>query len=190
MDPVTIGLVVSAGVSLLSGIFSASAEEEAARKEAAARRAQGKAQQEADYLAAAQMEQNAGQDQAAGQRNAANAQRQSELIQSRALAVAGASGAGMSDPSIVKIMGDLAKEGQLAVDTQLYQGDEAARQGRFAAKVKRYEGDQARKGLNIAANSAIAAGNARATATLLGTASTALKDYSTIKSHAPAPAKK
>jgi len=183
MDPVTIALLASTGVSIVSGLFGASAEQDAARKEAAARRAQGKAQQEADYFAAAQMEQNAGQDQAVGQRNAQNAQRQSDLIQSRALAVAGASGAGMSDPSIVKIMADLAKEGQLAVDAQLYQGNEAARQGRFAAKVKRYEGDQARKGLNIAANSAIAAGNARVTTTLLGTASTALGAYATIKSH-------
>lgn len=181
MDPVTGMMVISAGISLVSGFLGASAEKEAAQKEAAARRAQGKAQQEADYLAAAQMEQNAGQDQAAGQRNAQNAQRQSELIQSRALAVAGASGAGMSDPTIVKIMGDLAKEGQLAVDTQLYQGDEAARQGRFAAKVKRYEGDQARKGLNIAANSAIATGNARATATVLGTIGQGLGAAATIK---------
>lgn len=176
-------LLLSAGISLASGFLSASAERDAANREAAARRAQGKAQQEADYLAASQMEQNAGQDQAAGQINAANAQRQSELIQSRALAVAGASGAGMSDPTIVKIMGDLAKEGQLAVDTQLYQGDEAARQGRFAAKVKRYEGDQARKGLNIAANSALATGNARATATVLGTVGQGLGAYATIKSH-------
>lgn len=181
MDPVTGLMVASAGISLISGFLGASAEKDAAKREAAARRAQGKAQQEADYLAAAQMEQNAGQDQAAGQINAANAQRQSELIQSRAIAVAGASGAGVSDPSIAKIMADLAKEGQLAVDTQLYQGNEAARQGRFAAKVKRYEGDQARKGLNIAADSAIASGKARAMVTVLGTVGQGLGAYADIK---------
>lgn len=173
----TVATVASVGATL----YSAYQQGEAADRTAGQLRSQGKAQRDADYFEAAQLEQNAGQDVAASQRNAQNAQRQSQIIQSRALAVAGASGASPSDPSIAKIMADLAKEGQLAVESHLYQGNESARQGALQAKVKRYQGDQAEAGLAVSASSALATGRANVTTTLLSGASNVLGSVAKIK---------
>lgn len=94
---------------------------------------------------AAQMKQNAGQALAASQRDAISAQQQSELVASRALAVAAASGGGASDPTVVKIMAGIAAEGSYRTAVSLYQGEEKARAMLNQAKAVEYQGDVSRQ---------------------------------------------
>ena len=90
---------------------------------------------------AAQLEQNAGQQIAAAQRSGMEEERKFELMQSRAIALAAASGGGASDPTVVKIISDLAGEGSYRKSIALYQGEENARQMRLAAVARRMEGE-------------------------------------------------
>lgn len=145
MWPAIAAVAIQVGSSILGG----KAQKKAARKQAAAEEASGKAQKQSNYMAASQMDESAKQQQAIGQSNAAEEIRQSELQQSRALAIAGASGGSASDPDILRIVGDLAKEGRLAAETQMYNGNESARALRAGAKIARWEGDQAEKGAAI-----------------------------------------
>jgi len=135
---------------------AASSEEEARATES-----EGAAAQVGAEFQALQLEINAKQQQAAGQRNAQEEFRKAELLQSRALAVAGASGGGASDPDILQITSRLAQEGQYAADTHIYNGNEAARAMRIGAAVSRYEGQQARKIGKTRAGSLRRGGSAR-----------------------------
>lgn len=143
-----IGLGLAVTSTVVGGVASTKANKAAAKQ---ARR-QGKAQQEMNYFEAAQMDSAAGQQTALAQRNAQEELRKSALMQSQALAIAGASGAGASDPDVNKIMGDIAAEGRLAADTHLYNGEEAAKSLKISAKMSRWQGDQARKGMSVQAN--------------------------------------
>lgn len=141
--------LILAGAQIAGSIIGARKQSKAAEKQAEAQTQAGQAEQSSAYFEAKQMEQAAGQQQAIAQRAMAEELRRSELMQSRALAIAGASGAGLNDPTIVKIMTDLAAEGELAAQTQKYNGDEAARALKVGAKIRRWEGDQARKGAAV-----------------------------------------
>lgn len=95
---------------------------------------------------AAQMEQQAGQVVAASQRDAEEQRRQSQLMQSRALALAAASGAGASDPTVVDLIAKTAGDGAYRAGVALYQGEERHRQLLLGADAKRYEGFIAEEG--------------------------------------------
>lgn len=97
------------------------------------------AAQAAQYKAA-QLRINAGQDQASAQRSAQDADKQSQIVASRALAVAAASGGGASDPGVVTIMARNAAEGAYRQQVALYQGDEKARVENMQADATEYEG--------------------------------------------------
>lgn len=130
---------IVAGGSVLGTVLSAKGQADAGN--AAARK--GKAERAlADYQAA-QLDQNAGQEVAAGQRASAEALHQSKLLQSRALAVAAASGGGALDPNVLKIIGGIAGEGALSAEMQQYNAAESARSMRNQAKATRYSGYQA-----------------------------------------------
>jgi hypothetical protein len=94
----------------------------------------------ASQFEAEQLEQQAGQNIAASQRDMQDERRKSNLLASRALALAGASGAGASDPTVLKIISGLKGEGSLRAATALYKGEESARRIRMGASGKRYEG--------------------------------------------------
>jgi hypothetical protein len=112
---------------------------------------QGKEQYKAAKFQANQLRQNANQAEGAGQRDAQVQMRQSALTQSRALAVAGASGAGAVDPDVLRIISGLAGEGQLAADTAMYNANESARGMRNQAAVGMYEAKQAKRASKLAA---------------------------------------
>jgi hypothetical protein len=114
---------------------------------------QGQASQNLANYQAAQLEQNAGQQIAAGQGDAEAVLRQSRLLQSRALAVAAASGGGALDPNVLKIIGGIAGEGQLAADTTRFNASETARGMRNQAAATRYSGAQAAAAGQIAERS-------------------------------------
>jgi len=109
---------------------------------------QAKAGKAADRLAqfkAKQLEQKAGQERAVSQRKAASARRTARYAESRALALAAASGGGASDPTVVNIMAGIAGEGEMAAQAALYEGEERARGSEMGAEASRYEGTQAKR---------------------------------------------
>lgn len=168
---------IGLGVSVLGAGYGISQANKAAKAGSKAAKAQGKAQQEMNYFEAAQMESAAGQQQALAQRNAQDELRKSAIAQSQALAMAGASGAGVSDPDVTKLLGDIAAEGKLAAETHLYNGDEAAKSLKINAKMSRWQGDQARKGLNVQANSMLQQAKVQQLQTVLNVAESAATWY-------------
>lgn len=92
-----------------------------------------------DYEAR-QQEQNAGQEQAAAQRKAEIERRNARLVASRALAVAGASGAGASDPTVINAIADLEGEGAYRAGLAIYEGEDRARAMRQSAMNSRTQG--------------------------------------------------
>lgn len=124
--------VAGAATSIIGGNNAA-----ASAKEAGAR------QKAASEFEAAQLEQNAGQAIASSQREAEEQRRQTRLVQSRALALSAASGGGVTDPTVVNLIGDIAGEGAYRAGVALYQGADKARQMNMGASAKRYEGDLA-----------------------------------------------
>jgi len=70
-------------------------------------------------------------------------QRNKELMHSRALALAAASGGGVDDPGMVKILGDLNAEGEYRVMAHLWSGQDRAAGLQFRAAEAKKEGDAA-----------------------------------------------
>lgn len=75
---------------------------------------------------AAQDLQNAGEVRASGQRAAAVELKKAQYIESRAQALAGASGAGAQDPNVVNTIGDIAGEGEYRALTSMYDANSRA----------------------------------------------------------------
>lgn len=98
-----------------------------------------RARQAADFRAA-QLRSNAGQAIAASQRAGDNEVRRANLLASRALAVAAASGGGASDPTVVKLISNIAGEGTYRRLSAMYEGEERARAMRMQADAASYEG--------------------------------------------------
>ena len=107
---------------------------------------------------AKQLRQNAGQEVAASQRAALEERRQANLVASRQLALAAASGAGASDPTVVQMIARTAREGSYRASVALYGGEERARQLRMAAAGKDYEGASALEGAEVQASAYKTAG--------------------------------
>lgn len=97
----------------------------------------------ANEFEAKQMEVNAGQAKAASQREAMIDARKTALLLSRGVAVAAAGGGATNDPTVVKLMGDIAAEGAYRSAIDIYQGEEKARQFDMSAAAKRNEGENA-----------------------------------------------
>lgn len=127
------GTVVGAVGTLVSSESSASAA-----------KAAGKDANRVAKWEAAQLERNAGQERAAAQRQAIEERRQGRLAISRARALAGASGAGVSDPTVTNILADLASQGETNALTAMWEGEESARNMEFQAAGRRYEGATAK----------------------------------------------
>lgn len=109
---------------------------------------------------AAQLEANAGIERASSQRRAIDERRQAKLAQSRGLAVAGASGGGIDDPTVLNLLSGIGGEGEYRALTALYEGEESAR-GMEAEAAARRRGAKATKtaGLLKGAGSIISAGS-------------------------------
>lgn len=129
--------MLPAVMTVFGSIMGAKGSEQAG--EAAAR--QGERAKAAANFTADQLDQQAGQIIAVSQRQAIEDQRQARLVQSRAIAVAAASGGGLSDPTIVNLLGRIKGEGAYRAALDLYQGTDRARTTRLAAEGKRYEGE-------------------------------------------------
>ena len=163
-DPLTIALMVG------STLLKASAEAEAGQ----AAMSEGMARQEAAAFEAKQMKVKAGQERAAAIQRMVSTRKQERLIQSKIQAQAAASGAGTTDPSILRLTGDIAKEGEYRALTDLYIGEERARGLEAGAAVRTFEGEQAYR----AGKTRQRAGFMRATGTLLSGGTQAASLYS------------
>ena len=131
----TAGTVISALGSMRSGDAAAEA---------------GADQQRLAEFQAAQLEQNAKQQIAVGQRQSAEDLRQSRLLQSRAIAVAAASGGGAMDPTVLNIIGGIDAAGHYAAESSIYNAKETARGMKDQAKALRYSGGQAAEAGKVA----------------------------------------
>ena len=121
---------------------------------------QGKSADEQAKYQAEQLEQRAGQQRAVSQRKALEQRRRAGIAESRALALAAASGGGASDPTVTNLMAGIAGEGELAYQTAIYEGEERARGSEMGAEAKGYEGKQAKRSGYIGAASTLLSGAA------------------------------
>lgn len=128
---------IPVALSILAMAQSAKGASQA--KDAAQR--EGEAKKVAAEFEASQLEQRAGQTIAASQRSMQDVQRMGRLAESRALALAAASGGGASSPTVVNLIGNLAKEGAYRGAVELYKGEENARQLNLQAAARRFEGE-------------------------------------------------
>lgn len=127
---------------------------------------QGQAQQQAAEFEARQMDVSAKGVEAAGQHAAIERRRQSELLQSRAQAAAGASGFGAVDPDVLRIIGGITEEGERGFQAELFNAQQQATGMRSQAIATRFEGREAVK-----------AGQTRAISTALSGAADAASIY-------------
>ncbi len=105
----------------------------------------GDAAEDAGKITAAELKRRADARRAAGTREAAEEQRNAELAYSRALLVAAASGAGVDDPTVVKLFADLQAEGDYRVLSRLYTAEDEAQGDEFASEVANREGRASKK---------------------------------------------
>lgn len=159
----TIGPILSAVstvVSVLSAVSQASQQRAAAaEKQRIAVFNRTLAERQAQSL-----EQQAGQTRASAQRAVIEQQRQGKFVTSRALAVAGASGAGALDPTIINILGDIEFESDFRAGVAGFEGEEAAAGLDFEAVLARARGE-----------AGLAAGTASAQATAAASRRSLLK---------------
>lgn len=107
---------------------------------------------------ALQLEQQAGQDRASAQRAAIEQRRSARYMQSRVQALAAASGAGASDPTVVNLQNSIDAEGEYAALTAMYEGEDVARSKEFAASVARKQGSAAATASYLKAGSTLLSG--------------------------------
>lgn len=137
--------MVSAGMggSIMSMIGSVSQAYGAYQQGQAAKIAGEGAMQDAEFRAtmlefsAREAERQGGRAKASTQRQAMEERRQGRLAASRALAVAAASGGGVSDPSIVDLISRTEGEAHYRASIALYEGEAEARRLRFEAMMGR-----------------------------------------------------
>lgn len=91
---------------------------------------------------------------ALAQRDMLDARRTGELAQSRAIALAAASGGGATAPTVTRIVGDIAKESSYNAMLALYAGEERGRLMRLQAKNLREQGEFAQTQGLLAAGAA------------------------------------
>lgn len=113
----------------------------------------GRRKRVASEFEAEQLDQQAGQVVAASQRDALEEKRKADLAASRAIALAAASGGGVSDPTVVNIIAGLKGEGAYRSAVAIYRGADQARKLRMGASAKRYEGAVAEEGATMEAAS-------------------------------------
>lgn len=120
---------------------------------------QGRINSANEKLQAIQDARDANQSQVEGQQQAFNERRRAKILRSRALAVAGASGAGgASDPTVANILNKIDTEGELRALNSLYEGDYAAQALRSGAQSKLRMSGAYRAAGNLTAASTLAQG--------------------------------
>lgn len=153
--------LVIGGVSVGLSLYSSNEAKKAAAKEAELQREGGDKRRDAAFFEANVLEQQATARIAAGQRDALDQTRTAKLAVSRAVALGAASGGGVStSPTVLNIVGGIAKEGAYNSARALYQAEESARLLRLEAFEKRRLGEFGQVGGNLQALAAEERGKA------------------------------
>lgn len=105
-----------------------------------AARIAGERAKAAGEFAAWQADRDAGLSIALAQQRAKEERRQSDMMASRALAVAAASGGGVSDPTIMRLLANVRGEGVYRSNVALYEGEARARELRLSGGTSRLAG--------------------------------------------------
>lgn len=154
---------IGVGVTVASGIYSASEQ-----------RKGGKAAQARAEIRAKQMREQAVQERATGQFAANEKKRQMDIVISNAQATVAASGGGTVDPTVMRLMMGLKEEGVRAATGELYQSETAAQGMESGALEEISQGYAARR-----------AGNAASMGTLIETGANAYSMYSKYSTDTP-----
>lgn len=109
-------------------------------------------------LIAAQKEKAANQANVEAQAEAANERRKAKLVRSRALAVAGASGAGVDDPTVNNILTGIEVEGEMNALNALHSGEYLASSLRSGAGTARRQGSAYRQAGYVSAGTTALSG--------------------------------
>ena len=140
-------------ITIIKTVASVAAGVIKARNTLAAGRAEqqaARARQQALEHEAAQARQQAGQERATSQRAAFEKRRKTRLLESRALALAAASGAGAGDPTVENLLGDIGAEGEFRALSELFVGEERALGLETRADLRSFEGRQERRAGDVA----------------------------------------
>jgi hypothetical protein len=119
-----------------------------------------KEEKRAAYAQAAAMRKKAGAKRAEGQHSAEEEQRQADLIESRAVAVAAASGGGVDNPTVTRLRAEIDAEGD------------------YRALIRRYSADYEAQQLEEGATEAEVSGRRRSTIRKIGAGATLFGDVS------------
>lgn len=132
--------IIGVGLQAVGGIK----ERQAAQYNAAIARQRGEQTQEV-------LDEEAGQTEAAAQRTALAQDKVASLVESRAKAVAAASGAGATDPTVINLVSRISAEGALRSLTSIYEGEERARKLRISGDLAAQYGVQQGEGYDLLA---------------------------------------
>jgi hypothetical protein len=119
----------------------------------------------------------AGQTRAVAQREAEAQRKNTRILASRALAVAAASGAGASDPTVTNIIGDIVGEGAYRAALAMYAGEEDAKMHEFSAEALRATGEFSAAARTAEGQSIAKAGDISAFSTLLSGGASFFSNY-------------
>src|SRR3990167_11221449 len=136
-------------VTKLGGAFAPLLKSAAYWKQGSAVKELGEAKGRAKDYEASLMRVRGGQEFAASQREMLNEKKKTKLVQSALQARAAAQG-GASDPSVVKMAGDIAAEGKYRQMTALYKGQDIQNYLENAARIKNFEGAEFRRAGEVA----------------------------------------
>lgn len=141
-----------AALGAIVGVVGSIVSAVGAAQQGAAAQAAGEAERNAQYFQAQQQERQGARVLAKETREAEQTRIEKEVAQSRVATVAAASGAGMLNPSILDIQGDLEKEGEYRSGLQVAAGladqrhmMDQANASRYAGDIAKMRGDAARK---------------------------------------------
>lgn len=122
---------------------------------------QGMAANDAAQTEAAQLEERGKEDFAASQREALDKRREGRIVNSRAQALAAASGAGADAPTIVRLMTDTAGQAEFNAASSLYGGTQRRKGMNDSARARRAEGQASLLGSVFDAAGTIAGGGSK-----------------------------
>src|ERR1700739_3358672 len=128
----------------------------------------GQMQYEAAKFTAAQQLQAANNAAALAGREAFDINRQTQMVASRALAVAAGTGGGASDPTVMNVIARIQGQGAYDVASAIYSGQARAQQLRLAAAGEIWSGEEARQ---MGTKTAIASGFGAVSSVMQGAAS-------------------
>jgi hypothetical protein len=171
---------IGGALSIGGTLLSAKGQKDSGK--AAVKQAEQTAQNEmvAAEFEARQAEYLAGQAKAVSQREAFEQRKMAGLLASRSLALAAASGAGSSDPTVVDIIGKIYAEGAYRSALAMYEGEEQARSLDVAAQARRLSGKSGASAALSEGRSVSKASNMNMFSTILSGGSSFLDNYGSL----------